>query len=196
MSDPWYDVVSSDARITQGDLILGCPVAAWKDGFAADPNEPGALVGGIETVAVDVVVMSQACDLEYDKITNVILCPHRSLAEFRAAWEASLRERQQNPTTKAWTRVFADLREGYLWNLSLLNNALVEGRAIEHRVVDFHEVFSIPRSFLEEFCRHRAERRFRLRPPYREHLSQAFARFFMRVGLPMPVSDPLLASSS
>jgi hypothetical protein len=26
-------------------------------------------------------------------------------------------------------------------------------------------------------------------PPYREHLSQAFARFFMRVGLPQPV-DP------
>jgi len=24
-------------------------------------------------------------------------------------------------------------------------------------------------------------------PPYREHLSQAFARFFMRVGLPIPI---------
>jgi hypothetical protein len=26
-----------------------------------------------------------------------------------------------------------------------------------------------------------------LLPPYREHLSQAFARFFMRVGLPVEV---------
>jgi hypothetical protein len=195
MSDPWYEVVASDTRITQGDVILDCPVAAWKDGFAADPNEPGALVGGIETVAVDVVVMSQACDLEHNKISNVVLCPHRSLAEFKTAWEAGLRERQQNPTSRAWSKTLADLREGYLWNLSLLNDGTVGDRAIEHRVVDFHEVFSIPRSFLEEFCRHQAKQRFRLRPPYREHLSQAFARFFMRVGLPMPVSDPLAASS-
>ena len=28
-------------------------------------------------------------------------------------------------------------------------------------------------------------RRLRLLPPYREHLSQSFARFFMRVGLPI-----------
>jgi hypothetical protein len=27
----------------------------------------------------------------------------------------------------------------------------------------------------------------RLCPPYREHLAQAFARFFMRVGLPIPI---------
>jgi hypothetical protein len=30
-------------------------------------------------------------------------------------------------------------------------------------------------------------RRLRLLPPYREHLSQAFARFFMRVGLPVDI---------
>ncbi len=27
----------------------------------------------------------------------------------------------------------------------------------------------------------------RLLPPYREHLAQAFARFFMRVGLPVDI---------
>jgi hypothetical protein len=189
MNEPWYEVVSGDSRITQGDLILDCPVAAWKEGFSPEPGDGDALVGGIEAVAIDVVVMSQACDLEHDKVTNVILCPHRSLGEFKSSWEARLREGAQNPTTKAWTRLFADLREGYLWNLSLLNNGAVEGLSIEHRVVDFHEIFSIPRTFLEEFCRHRAHRRFRLRPPYREHLSQAFARFFMRVGLPVPIND-------
>ena len=29
--------------------------------------------------------------------------------------------------------------------------------------------------------------RLRLNPPYREHLAQAFARFFMRVGLPVDI---------
>ncbi len=55
------------------------------------------------------------------------------------------------------------------------------------RIVDFHEVFSLPRAFLEAWLLERGEPRLRLRPPYREHLSQAFARFFMRVGLPTDI---------
>jgi hypothetical protein len=54
--------------------------------------------------------------------------------------------------------------------------------------VDFHEVFTLPRAFLERQLAQRGQPRLRLLPPYREHLSQAFARFFMRVGLPTPVN--------
>jgi hypothetical protein len=46
---------------------------------------------------------------------------------------------------------------------------------------------SVPRSFNESLLTQRGHSRFRLLPPYREHLSQAFARFFMRVGLTIPV---------
>jgi len=45
----------------------------------------------------------------------------------------------------------------------------------------------VPRSFLDSLLKQRGHSRFRLLPPYREHLSQAFARFFMRVGLPIPI---------
>jgi len=54
-------------------------------------------------------------------------------------------------------------------------------------LVDFHEIFTVPRAFLESLIKQRGKIRFRLLPPYREHLSQAFARFFMRVGLPIPI---------
>ena len=56
----------------------------------------------------------------------------------------------------------------------------------EVRVVDFRRVYSLPVTFL----RRRATQcgnRIRLLPPYREHLSQAFARFFMRVGFPVDI---------
>lgn len=53
--------------------------------------------------------------------------------------------------------------------------------------MDFHEVFTVPREFLESLLVARGGTRPRLLPPYREHLSQAFARYFMRVGLPDPV---------
>jgi hypothetical protein len=62
-----------------------------------------------------------------------------------------------------------------------------DGVELEHRVVDFHEVFTLPRPVLESLLRARGRVRPQLLPPYREHLSQAFARFFMRVGLPTPV---------
>ena len=53
----------------------------------------------------------------------------------------------------------------------------------------WHEVVAgnVPLSFLESLLRQRATPRLRLLAPYREYLSQAFARFFMRVGLPQPV---------
>lgn len=48
-------------------------------------------------------------------------------------------------------------------------------------------MYTLPRTFLESFLQNKQQSRLRLRPPYREHLSQAFARFFMRVGLPTGV---------
>ena len=54
------------------------------------------------------------------------------------------------------------------------------------RIVDFGRIFSLPKVFLRQFAATQ-EKRLRLCPPYREHLSQAFARFFMRVGLPQDI---------
>ena len=70
----------------------------------------------------------------------------------------------------------------------MLNEGSIEELNLTHRVVDFHDVYTIPRTFLESLLHRRGQPRLRLRPPYREHLSQAFARFFMRVGLPMGVT--------
>lgn len=47
-------------------------------------------------------------------------------------------------------------------------------------------IVSLPHAYLS---RHAAGlgRRWRLQPPFLEHYSQAFARFFMRVGLPSAI---------
>ncbi len=50
-------------------------------------------------------------------------------------------------------------------------------------IVSFREVLSLPLEFVRKVAA-AAEPRIRLRSPYREHLAQAFARYFMRVGLP------------
>ena len=94
---------------------------------------------------------------------------------------------KQNPTTKAWKRYCDNIREGYVWNLTMLDSGHLSEVAVEIRIVDFHEVYTVPRGFLESLIRQRQKPRLRLLPPFREHLSQAFARFFMRVGLPVPI---------
>src|SRR5262245_33467491 len=97
--------------------------------------------------------------------------------------------RNQNPSEKAWKRTCQDIADGYVWNQTFLNRSDHAELRTEVRIVDFHDLFTVPRAFLETLLRRRQQPRLRLRPPYREHLSQAFARFFMRVGLPQPV-DP------
>lgn len=180
----------------QGDLIDACPVLVFDRTPEAENTEDFARVvdalddaHGVQ--AVRVIVMTQACDLVEDKIRNVILCPIYLLEEYRGAWEERERERGQNPTEKSFKRNLEQVRDGRVWNLTMLDKREVPagggGLSIPIQIVDFHEVFSLPLAFLRQWVRISTTNRLRLRPPYREHLSQAFARFFMRVGLPVNI---------
>jgi len=190
MNDSWYETIEATVPLTQGDLITDCPLVGWAsqqldlDGGLEDE----VLKAAAEAVRADVVVMTQACDLEHGKVENVILCPHVRLHDYRVAWGESMTQRKQNPSEKAWQRHCSDIQDGFHWNLTILNEGGDDTLNTEHRIVDFHEVFTVPRTFLEALLLKRGSQRLRLLPPYREHLSQAFARFFMRVGLPVPVS--------
>lgn len=149
-------------------------------------QEP-ALTDLVRAFREDVVVMTQACDLEHKKVRNVVLCPHVSLNDFRRAWEEWMTSRGQAPSERAWKRACEDIANGYVWNQAFLNRFDHATLSSEVRIVDFHDIFTVPRAFLESLLHRRQTSRLRLLPPYREHLSQAFARFFMRVGLPQPV---------
>lgn len=190
MSDKWYQDVKADTPLTQGDLISNCPVLTWGlsslEFSGADETE--TLRGAVTAVRADVVVMTQACDLENDKVSNLILCPHLGLAEYRRAWERQMDEEKQSGSAKNWASFCDRLRNGFIWNLALLNSGSSGDLTTDHRIVDFHEVYTVPRSFLESLLKYRGQARLRLLSPYREHLSQAFARYFMRVGLPVEVT--------
>jgi hypothetical protein len=188
----WYESVNADTRLSQGDIILDCPIVQW----AAKPvelnldQECETLVSLTEVAKADLIVMTQACDLEQNKVANVILCPHLPLEKYREHWEKAVFAKEGKPAnTKQWKRICSDLKNGYTWNLSMLNEGSVNDLILTHRIVDFHEVYTLPRVFLESLLQGRAQPRLRLRPPYREHLSQAFARYFMRVGLPTGIKD-------
>ncbi len=193
MNSPWYEVVDAGTQLTQGDLVFDCPLLTWSAGATLQvggSHETEVLKQAASAFRADVVVMTQACDLEHGKVRNVVLCPHVSLSKFQEAWERAMRQAGQNATAKAWKNTCDDIADGHVWNHAFLNSvAPGEGTlGTEIRVVDFHDIFTVPREFVESLLNQRKAPWLRLLPPYREHLSQAFARFFMRVGLPEPLT--------
>lgn len=201
MSDAWYEVVEASTRLTQGDIIFDCPISTWAEeakvngASAASAEVPEAtpqtevLKKRYEIIAEDVIVMTQACDLEHGKVSDVVVCPHYALSYFREhIWKPDQERKQQKTNSETWQKHFKGMADGHLWNLCVVNSSAIEGHAMEHHVVDFHAIYTVPRDFLESLLKERQKPRLRLLPPYREHLSQAFARFFMRVGLPAPLA--------
>jgi hypothetical protein len=114
MPEIWYEKVNPDSRLLQGDLIHDCPLVGWQDNEVEirDAFDGESLSGMITAVSADVVVMTQSCDLEQNKVKNVLLCPHISLREFREAWARQMQEKGQNPTEKAWKNICDDICGG------------------------------------------------------------------------------------
>ncbi len=79
-----------------------------------------------------------------------------------------------------------DLRRGNVPGYHLLNRCELPNLKSDYLVVEFRSLFGIPATTVRELAASQTPRR-RLLPPYREHLAQAFARFFMRVGLPVDI---------
>lgn len=191
MSYVWYEEAAVGSPLMQGDFIEGCPVVKFNQAVSA-ADQKGTEIEQLLTdiQSLDCVVMSQACDLEHGKVREVILCPSYLLSDYETAWKEGMELQGQNPTPKAWGKHLNEIRDGKVWNLSMLNERQGNGAALttEIRIVDFHEIFTLPRGFLEAWVAKSNAPRLRLLPPYREHLSQAFARYFMRVGLPIEIT--------
>ena len=168
----WYEVVTG-ASLMQGDILFDCPVTVitgpWK--FPFDATETA-----FETLQVNVIVITQSCDLEHSRTKFVLLAPVTD-------WALTARREYQAGNTAVRSRDFRrKLIEGAIPGPSLLHKH--DGPPpLDWSVVNFHRLCTLPRDFLTQYAASVGPR-LRLRSPYREHLAQGFARYFMRVGLP------------
>lgn len=170
---PWYQL-TTEHSLRQGDFIEECPIII----------PPKKIIEGesseVEVRLMDSVILSQSCDLVNDKLEIVLVCPFYTLSTFL---EGLPEERTRN--SKAKKKVIDDLRKGHLPGYHLLNKDPKQGLS-DYLTVDFKNVYGINRENLLDIISQFDSRK-RLLPPYREHLSQAFARYFMRVGLPQDI---------
>lgn len=166
---PWFGVVSG-TELEQGDLLLNCPR------FLLRPVSLESAKVASDRESVNAVVLTQSCDLAIRpdgdcEVADVLLCPYFQKREFSdhplfrkdAAWE--------------------EARKGRRPYFHVLNECKLPGHEQDFALVDFHDLFTLPVALVRDVAV-RGGDRLRLLPPYREHLSQAFARLFMRVGLP------------
>jgi len=154
-------------------LLSNCPVPVVPADF--DPYSTAESGHYVDVDTRDLCVVTQSCDLANNKVSFIAACSVYTLVEYEAA----------NPDFTQRGK-WEDVRKGRIDGLHMLASPFDpedNGQAV---VADFREIFSLPISYLERVAERAAER-YRLRSPYLEHFSQAFARFFMRVGLPSDI---------
>lgn len=187
---PWYREVGAAAPLTQGDILEDVPILRFKaeDTEREVTQTTGASVATetrlpeVQVEYVRAVVMTQACDLAESKVRYVHLCPVFKATELR-----ELLSEKKKFSDRDWNAFLQEINKGRKWNMTLLERP--PSQLDDVLVVDFHEVLSVPTQFLRLFVSNSGNR-IQLLPPYREHLSQAFARYFMRVGLPENIALP------
>ena len=169
---PWYsEILHKEELLQQGDFIFKCPIVQINSTNYISNQEIDA-----EIHDYDVIVMSQSCDLVPEKKINLALvCPFYPLSKYVIS----------NPDCKN-KEMQKKLHRGEIISAHLLNEYEFDDQNSDFLVVDFKSVQAIPLKLLKQITL-TCEKRKRLLPPYREHLSQAFARFIMRVGLPTDI---------
>jgi hypothetical protein len=173
----WYELVEGE-QLEQGDILERCPVfrppreMSWSD--TRGIPESGEMTVGI----LDVIVVSQSCDIASDQKSDmwlVVLCPVWKLS---AAGHA-------NPFLNS-TYGKEECRRGNLPGYHMIASAEHPNWSREISMVSFRELWSLPLDFARSFAASKGPRP-RMKSPYREHMSQSLARYFMRVGLPTEV---------
>jgi len=172
----WYENVPANSSIEQGDIIENCSIII--------PNELHyqSIIDNKENeIPLDIkeingIILSQSCDIHNGKIDSIIICPIWSLKKFieKGSYWSSSKARE-------------DLRQGKFPEYHLLQRFDGADLPNDFYFVDFHHIYSVPKNFIKAIIRDKPYKR--LLPPYREHLSQSFARYFMRVGLPVNIPE-------
>src|SRR5690349_2653026 len=117
----------NEAALRQGDYVPHCLVPVFSPDWTAT---------GTQEVAADdydLILLTQSCDLEQQKVRLVAACPIYSIAEFEAANPAFARKGRWNEVLK-----------GRVEGLHLLAAPNDPANNREALVVDFREIYSLP----------------------------------------------------
>jgi hypothetical protein len=183
----WYEVVEGGDDLLQADLIAKCPVVQVDPAsmLSVVRGESDALDARVDTISA--CVLTQSCDLENERVTEILVAavlPWEMVVEY---------ELERGNARAASSGHRTALQRGNLPGLCLLNEH-TEAPTLPWSVVDFHQLAIVDREILR-WTAGEGGPRLRLMSPYREHVGQEFARYVMRVGLPVSAEGFVAAFS-
>ena len=166
MDGSWYSVVDND-EIQQGDFFFNLDIPVVEDTKEVPPL--------VDMQLFDAIVMTQSRDIQ--KMNHLILCPVWKMNDVA----------KEHPDMASKGGMNNLRRERYV-AFHLLDKCQLSGFESDYKVVGCERIFERPKTVIQELSAQQNSR-LRLMSPYREHLAQAFARFFMRVGLPNDIPE-------
>ena len=182
-SFPWYTRVDAGySAIEQGDILVNCKTVnialegLYEQIQKLDPQHV-LQIDNAELEELNLIVLSQSCDLQTREdgkttLKKVLLC--------------AFHRHDQFPKDKDDKELDVhNIAQGRQPSYHLLPPCDLTQFERGLRIIDFRNLYVLPIEYLRAHLK--ASPHLRLMPPYREHLSQAFARFFMRVGLPSEI---------
>lgn len=168
----WYKVIRANNDLQQGDIFFNFPIYIPRTSTPAELEQKGQNATVDEKTA-NVIIMSQSCDLLKMRSTvntPVIVCPLFSVKE--QVEQGKMRSEDWEPLVKE-----------EIVSARIIKSSEHRSHTFGFQKVLLKQVYTVPYKFLKTFSDSYGTR-VRLLPPYREHLAQAFAKQFMRVGLP------------
>ncbi|MFV2014882.1 MAG: hypothetical protein ACC656_05620, partial [Candidatus Heimdallarchaeota archaeon] len=112
VNNSWYEI-TTDTTLSQGEIIMNC-CAVIISGRMEFPLTDSQEIG-VDVVENDLIILSQSCDLENNKIKDVLL------AQVTAWSEAVKAEKRTNPTIEG-KKFREKLIDGSIQSMTLLHN--------------------------------------------------------------------------
>jgi hypothetical protein len=160
--------------LNQGDLLGHIAVPLVHSSFPEQDDEGNV---PLDVGYANIIIISQSCDLENNKVSNVVVAETFALDEFESVNPAYEKKGKWNEVSR-----------GRIEGLHLLPPTKNVDDPRAWILVDFRRIYSLPFGYVERFADTSGDR-WRLKSPYLEALSQAFGRFFTRVALPTVPPD-------
>lgn len=183
MPDNWYETAHADGPLLQGDFVLSCPTLVLPASLAIFEADSLA----VERRLQNAVIMTQSCDLSSKGVETVLLCPYYPFKQWIQRTAGYIKQAASGQSvTNLVKKELESLAGGRRVAYHLLDKDEQVGFS-DYQVVELTAAFSVQRLVIEQLLSCQASR-IRLNSPYREHLSQAYATVFMRVGLPKNIT--------
>jgi hypothetical protein len=176
---PWYEIIEASDELEQGDFVDNCEIFVPRYIPSDSANDAFTYKAEIDSYKMNVIVITQSCDLGNNKgLEHVLVCLRKPSSAYK----------KPDTNIKQFYSHLEEIRKGQRYRYYMLHESNLPDYLCETQIVDLGSVFSVPYNIIKQMVKLH-DKRLRLRSPYQEKLAQAFGYYYMRIGLPVDIPE-------